>query len=71
MNKLLQVIISCTGLLFLLSMFVMIIILVASIPVWVVTSKMTIFIWDIGLMLTTVLFGFLYTLLGTYTNTET
>ena len=71
MNKLLQVIISCTGLLFLLSMFVMIIILVASIPVWVVTSKMTIFIWDIGLMLTTVLFGLLYTLLGTYTNTET
>lgn len=71
MNKLLQVIVSFTGLLFLLSMFVMIIILVASIPVWVVTSKMTIFIWDIGLMLTTVLFGLLYTLLGTYTNTET
>lgn len=70
MNKLLQVIVSFTGLLFLLSMFVMIIILVASIPVWVVTSKMTIFIWDIGLMLTTVLFGLLYTLLGTYTNTE-
>lgn len=71
MNKLLQVIVSFTGLLFLLSMFVMIIILVASIPVWVVTRKMTIFIWDIGLMLTTVLFGLLYTLLGTYTNTET
>lgn len=71
MNKLLQVIVSFTGLLFLLSMFVMIIILVAPIPVWVVTSKMTIFIWDIGLMLTTVLFGLLYTLLGTYTNTET
>lgn len=71
MNKLLQVIVSFTGLLFLLSMFVMIIILVASIPVLVVTSKMTIFIWDIGLMLTTVLFGLLYTLLGTYTNTET
>ena len=70
MNKLVQVIVSFTGLLFLLSMFVMII-LVASIPVWVVTSKMTIFIWDIGLMLTTVLFGLLYTLLGTYTNTET
>lgn len=70
MNKLLQVIVSFTGLLFLLSMFVMII-LVASIPVWVVTSKMTIFIWDIGLMLTTVLYGLLYTLLGTYTNTET
>ena len=70
MNKLLQVIVSFTGLLFLLSMFVMIIILVASIPVWVVTSKMTIFIWDIGLMLTTVLFGLLYTLLGTYRKTE-
>mgnify|MGYP000930575889 FL=1 len=71
MNKLLQVIVSFTGILFLLSMFVMIIILVASIPVWVVTSNMTIFMWDIGLMLTTVLFGLLYTLLGTYTNTET
>lgn len=71
MNKLLQVIVSFTGILFLLSMFVMIIILVASIPVWVVTSNMTIFMWDIGLMLITVLFGLLYTLLGTYTNTET
>lgn len=71
MNKLLQVIVSFTGILFLLSMFVMIIILVSSIPVWVVTSNMTIFMWDIGLMLTTVLFGLLYTLLGTYTNTET
>ena len=71
MNKLLQVIVSFIGILFLLSMFVMIIILVASIPVWVVTSNMTIFMWDIGLILTTVLFGLLYTLLGTYTNTET
>lgn len=70
MNKLLQVIVSFIGILFLLSMFV-IIILVASIPVWVVTSNMTIFMWDIGLILTTVLFGLLYTLLGTYTNTET
>ena len=65
MNKYKRIIGTVTGLLFLLSLALMLITLVMSVPVWIVTGNVNILAWSMVFVLFSIGFGVMYTKIDT------